>query len=59
MEESNKMLPKTPLQDFNFDRWDKEAILDAYRKAAEYDDFMFGDFDYEKEWLGKVDDDVK
>jgi hypothetical protein len=53
------MLPKTPLQDFNFDRWDKEAILDAYRKAAEYDDFMFGDFDYEKEWLGKVDDDVK
>ena len=59
MEESNKMLPKTPLQDFNFDWWDKEAILDAYRKAAEYDDFMFGDFDYEKEWLGKVDDDVK
>jgi len=46
------------LQDSNFE-WDKTAILDAYRQAAEYDDFLFGDFDYEKEWLGKTNDDVK
>ena len=52
------MLPKTPLQDSNFD-WDKDALLDAYRKRAEYDDFLFGDFDYEREWLGKTQDDVK
>jgi hypothetical protein len=52
------MSPKTPLQDSNFE-WDLEEQLDAYRKAAEYDDFMFGDFDYEKEWLGKTQDDVK
>ena len=56
--ELNKTLPKTPLQDSNFE-WDKTAILDAYRQAAEYDDFLFGDFDYEKEWLGKTNDDVK
>jgi len=52
------MSQKTPSQDSNFE-WDKQAILDAYRKAAEYDDFLFGDFDYEKEWLGKSNDDVK
>ncbi len=52
------MSPKTPLQDSNFE-WDQKEMLDAYRKAAEYDDFMFGDFDYEKEWLGKYNDDVK
>jgi hypothetical protein len=57
-EESSKMSPKTPSQDSNFE-WDIEAQLDAYRKAAEYDDFLFGDFDYEKEWLGKTQDDVK
>ena len=57
MEESNKMSQKTPSQDSNFE-WDKQALLDAYRKAAEYDDFLFGDFDYEKEWLGKTHDDV-
>jgi len=34
-------------------------MLAAYRQAAEYDDFLFGDFDYEKEWLGKTNDDVK
>jgi len=52
------MSQKIPSQDSNFE-WDKEEMLNAYRRAAEYDDFMFGDFDYEKEWLGKLDDDVK
>jgi hypothetical protein len=23
-----------------------------YRKAAEYDDYLFGDYDYCKEWVG-------
>lgn len=58
MEESNKMSQKIPSQDSNFE-WDIESQLDAYRKAAEYDDFMFGDFDYEEEWLGKTNDDVR
>jgi len=27
-----------------------EKYLNAYREAAEYDDFLFGDYDYYKEW---------
>jgi hypothetical protein len=26
--------------------------LDAYRKAAEYDDYIFGNIDYKKTWIG-------
>jgi hypothetical protein len=26
--------------------------LNAYREAAECDDFLFGDYDYCKEWIG-------
>ncbi len=44
------MSQKIPSQDFNFD-WDKEKLLEAYKKAAEYDDFLFGDFDYTYVWL--------
>jgi hypothetical protein len=33
--------------------------MNAYREAAECDDFLFGDYDYQKEWLGKCQDDVK
>jgi len=46
------MLPKILSQDSNYDEWCEEEILNAYRKAAECDDFMFGDYDYCKEWLG-------
>lgn len=48
---------KTPLPDSNFD-WDKEAMLDAYKKAAEYDDFLFGDFDYSYIWKESDTNDV-
>ena len=51
------MLPKTPLQDSNFE-WDKTAILDAYRQAAEYDDFLFGDHDYSYIWKNTNSNDV-
>ena len=57
MEESNKMLPKTLLQDSNFD-WDQEKLLDSYRQAAEYDDFLFGDFDYSYVWKDTKPNDV-
>jgi len=54
----NKMLPKILSQDSNYDEWCEQAILNAYQDAAEADKFLFGDYDYEKEWLGKKTDDV-
>ena len=56
--ESNKMLPKILSQDSNYDEWCEEEILRSYREAAECDEFMFGDYDYCKEWLGKNTNDV-
>jgi len=53
------MLPKILSQDSNYDEWVEQEILNAYREAAECDDFLFGDDDYQKEWLGKCQDDVK
>ena len=50
MEESNKMSPKTLLQDSNYN-WDTDKMLAAYQEAAESDEFLFGDYDYKKEWL--------
>ena len=46
------MLPKILSQDSNYDEWCEEEILNAYREAAECDDFLFGDYDYNKEWIG-------
>jgi len=45
--ESNKMLPKIPSQDSNFEN----EILNAYREAAAADEFLFGDYDYCEDWL--------
>lgn len=53
MEELNKMLPKILLQDSNYDEWCEEEILNAYVNAAECDRFIFGDYDYFMEWIGK------
>ena len=53
------MLPKILSQDFNYDEWCEQAILNAYQEAAECDEYLFGDYDYSKEWLGKCHDDVK
>ena len=53
------MLPKILSQDSNYDEWVEQEIVKAYREPAEADEFLFGDYDYEKEWLGKTNDDVK
>ena len=45
------MLKKTHSADSNSDDIVKLS-LDAYRRAAEYDDYMFGNIDYKKEWIG-------
>lgn len=29
-----------------------EESLNAYKKAAEFDEYLFGDYDYCKEWIG-------
>ena len=52
------MLPKILSQDFNYDEWSEKEILNAYKNAAKHDYFMFGDYDYEKEWLSTNTDDV-
>ena len=51
MEESNKMSKETHSQGSNSDDIVKLS-LDAYRKAAEYDDYIFGNIDYKKTWIG-------
>ena len=41
-------------QNLNCDDSDKDDLkiaLDSYREAAEYDSFLFGDYDYESCWL--------
>ena len=53
------MLPKILSQDSNYDEWCEQDILNAYKEAAEYDDFLFGDYNYEKEWLGNQTNDIK
>jgi len=45
------MNPEIIQQDPNYDEWCEEEILNAYKDAAEYDDFLFGDHDYCKDWL--------
>jgi hypothetical protein len=46
------MLPKILSQDSNYDEWCEEEIMNAYRDAAMYDDYLFGDYDYYTEWVG-------
>lgn len=45
------MKPKILTQDGNYEEWCEEELIKAYKDAAEYDRYMFGDYDYEKEWL--------
>lgn len=52
------MLPKILSRDSNYDEWCEQEILNAYKDAAELDEFMFGDYDYETECLGKKHNDV-
>jgi len=52
------MLPKILSQDSNYDEWAEQEILNSFKDAAEADEFLFGDYDYEVEWLGKKNNDV-
>lgn len=45
------MNPKIHKNDSNYEEWCEQEILNAYKEAAECDEFLFGDYDYEKEWL--------
>jgi hypothetical protein len=51
------MSQKLPLQDLN-SKWDDEDFIKSYQEAAKMDEFLFGDYDYEVDWLGKVTNDV-
>ena len=56
-------MPKNQLHNSNFDDITQEC-LDAYRRAAEYDDYMFGNLDYLESWIGistekSIDKEVK
>ena len=51
--ELSKMLPKILSQDSNYDEWYEQEILNAYREAAECDEFLFGDYDFSEELLQK------
>jgi hypothetical protein len=44
--------------DSNYDEWCEQEILNSYRDAAEYDDFMFGDHDYSYVWKNTKSNDV-
>lgn len=43
------MNPPNPEDNKNHDEWSDEAIKDAFKQAAKIDEFLFGDYDYEKE----------
>lgn len=45
------MNPRILKDDGNYDEWCEQEILNAYKEAAEYDEFMFGDYDYKKVWI--------
>ena len=47
------MLPKILSQDSNYDEWCEQELLNAFKEAAEYDDFLFGDHDYSYIWMNK------
>jgi hypothetical protein len=45
------MIPKLINSDPEYDEWCEQEIVKAYKNAAESDEFLFGDYDYAKEWL--------
>lgn len=52
------MIPKIIFQDSNYDEWCEEQIQNAYRLAAEYDEFIFGDYDYITDWKQNFPNDI-
>lgn len=53
------MKPKIISDDPNYDEWCEEEILNAYREAANIDEFIFGDYDYQKDWVQSQGDEQK
>jgi hypothetical protein len=45
------MSKKIPSQDSNSDEINIEDIIKSYKEAAECDEYLFGDYDYCKEWM--------
>ena len=50
--------------DSNSDDEELRLSIDAYKRAAEYDDYMFGNLDYLESWIGistekSIDKEVK
>ena len=52
------MDPKILKDDSNYDEWCEQEILNAYKDAAEYDSFIFGDYDYSYVWMDNETNDV-
>lgn len=50
------MTPKILQDDGNYDEWCEEEILNAYKSAAEHDEYMFGDCDYSYVWMKDKND---
>jgi len=46
------MNPKILKDDSNYDEWCDHEIMNAYKQAVECDEYLFGDYDYCKEWSG-------
>lgn len=44
------MTPTILAQDGNYDEWCEEEIKNAYQHAAEYDEYLFGDYDFSMHW---------
>ena len=45
------MNPKILDDDGNYDEWCEEEIKKAFKEAAVIDEYLFGDYNYEKDWM--------
>jgi hypothetical protein len=52
------MIPKLIKSDPEYDEWCEQEIVNAYKSAAECDEFLFGDYDYSYMWLNDTIDNV-
>ena len=42
------------LKSKDYDDWEEEQILNAYKEAAECDEYLFGDYNFSEEWLNDI-----
>ena len=52
------MIPKIINSDPEYDEWCEQEIKKAYKEAAEFDEFLFGDYDYSYMWNKSNSNDV-